>query len=198
MQFEICLLQATDKKWFVKISCPSACHESTRGQHHAPAVLSGGTSTRIQWIGGCVGCKSSPDISGGEKKIFPQTVTSNSFYTRRLYVKPKGQNSVTRHYPPDCTNALVSKESTCGLRTTVLLHRTWRVADQAPNVHVLAPLSILIKDTLWTTRRTEQPNYGTHVLSSSNGDKQNKQPWKLICWCIYTSFNNTACYPADR
>jgi len=93
-----------------------------------------------------------------ERKNLPsERVANNRFYARRLYVKPKGQNSATHRYSPDCINALVPKESTCSLRTTALLPRTWRVADQAPNVHVLAPMPILMKDKSWTTKRTEQP-----------------------------------------
>jgi hypothetical protein len=133
------------------------------------------------------------------------------------------------------TALTLSYRSTCGLRTTALLPRTWRVADQAPNVHVLSPMPVLIKDKprtytffpqcrYWSKpspeRKRSFPNAGTdqrqalnykvyrtvggrgtaeHVCCQRQMETdKTKQPWKLIYWCIYSSFSNTACYPARR
>ena len=149
-----------------------------------------------------MGSKTGPDISGGEKKNLPsERVTSNSSYARRLYVKRKGRNSATRRYPPDCTNALVPTESTCGLpqlcsflaaEGSRIKPRTYTFLPRCRYCSKTNPERQSVQNSRW------QLNCATHVLYPSNGHKQNKQPWNLNYWRIYSSFGSTACYPADR
>jgi hypothetical protein len=91
------------------------------------------------------------------EEIFPQAQPWTIVYKPEDYMWNLKDKTVTCRYPPNCINALVPRESTCGWRTTALLPRTWRVADQAPNVHVLVPMPLLIKDKPRTLKRTEQP-----------------------------------------
>ena len=83
--------------------------------------------------------------------LFPSGFPTKTLYTPSPHPYAPNLKEKILPHATTCTNVLAPKESTCSLRTTALFPRAWRVMDQAPNVHVLAPVPVMITDKPWTT-----------------------------------------------